>query len=144
MNDMIRTPVHLWIVGVVSALWNSFGALDFVMSQTRNPAWMAQMNEAQRAYVENAPALMTISWGCGTLGALAGSLLLLARSRHAVTAFGVSLAGLAVNTAYQIAVPMPGAHMDGAAQIGFHLVIWAVAIALLLYALRMRRAGVLR
>ena len=113
------------------------------MTQIRNPAWLAQMSAEQRAWIEVAPAWTHASWALGVWGALLGSLLLLARSRHAVTAFAVSLAGLAVNTAYQLARPMPGAHMDSGGQIWLHVAIWTVAVALLLYALRMRTRGVL-
>lgn len=144
MDGETRRPAHLWVVGVLAAIWNGFGALDYTMTQTRNPAWMTQMNEAQRAWIETAPAWMDASWALGVWGGLIGSLLLLARSRHAVTAFIVSLAGLAVNTVAQMIRPMPGGHMDTSAQIGLHVAIWAIAIGLLLYALRMRKHGVLR
>lgn len=144
MDDIARAPAHLWIVGAVSAMWNAFGALDYTMTQTRNPAWMAQMTAAQRAWLDAAPAWADASWALGVWGALAGSLLLLARSRHAVSAFIVSLAGLAVNTAFQFTSPMPTGHMDAGAEMGLHVAIWAVAIGLLFYALRMQKRGVLR
>lgn len=144
MNGSVRTPVHLWVTGVVSALWNGFGTVDYTMTQMRNPTWMAQMTPDQIAWLDNASIVAHASWAFGVWGALAGSLLLLARSRHAVTAFIVSLAGLAVNTIYQLTEPMPSGHMDSTAALAFHAVIWAVAIALLVYAWRMRRRGVLR
>jgi hypothetical protein len=129
---------------VVSALWNAMGVTDYVMTQTRNQAWMAQMTPDQVAWIDNAPIVAHASWAFGVWGALAGSLLLLARSRHAVTAFALSLAGLAVNTGYQLTAPMPSGHMDSAAMLAFHAAIWAIAIGLLLYAWWMRRRGVLR
>lgn len=144
MAESVRTPVHLWIVGLLSAAWNAFGALDYTMTQTGNAAWLAQMTPDQIAWLESAPMIAHASWAFGVWGALAGSLLLLARSRHAVTAFVVSLAGLAVNTIYQLTAPMPSGHMDSSAMLAFHALIWAVAIALLTYALWMRRRGVLR
>ena len=144
MEARPATPVHLWIVGIVSALWNAMGVTDYLMTQTRNRAWMAQMTPDQIAWFDRASIVAHASWAFGVWGALAGSLLLLARSRHAVAAFAVSLAGLAVNTAYQLAEPMPSGHMDSAGMLAFHAAIWAVAIALLAYALRMRRRGVLR
>ncbi|HEX8256592.1 MAG TPA: hypothetical protein VF589_03095 [Allosphingosinicella sp.] len=144
MNGSVKTPVHLWIVGALAAVWNGFGALDYTMSQTRNPGWMAQMTEGQRAWLEAAPAWADAAWAFGVWGGLAGSLLLLARSRHAVTAFILSIAGLAVNTLFQFASPMPSGHMDGGAAIALHVAIWAAATALLLYALRMRARGALR
>ena len=144
MDGSARTPVHLWVAGVVSTLWNAMGVTDYVMTQTRNAAWMAQMSPDQIAWFDRAPFIAHASWAFGVWGALAGSLLLLARSRHAVIAFILSLAGLAVNTGYQLTAPMPSGHMDSAGMLAFHAAIWAVAIALLVYALRMRRRGVLR
>jgi len=144
MNGTEKAPAHLWIVGAVAALWNGFGALDYTMTQIRNPAWLAQMTEAQRAWIETAPGWTHATWALGVWGGLIGSLLLLARSRYAVSAFIVSLAGLAVNTAYQLMAPMPSGHIDSGAAIGLHVAIWAIAIGLLAYAWRMRKLGVLR
>lgn len=143
MDGSVKTPAHLWIVGGVSALWNAFGALDYTMTQMRNPAWMAQLDEAQIAWLDAAPWWAEASWALGVWGALAGSLLLLARSRYAVTAFIVSLLGLAANTLYQLMAPMPSGHMDSSGAIALHVAIWAVAIALLVYAIKMRGRGVL-
>ena len=139
-----RTPMHLWIVGALATLWNAFGCFDYLMTQTRNEQYLAHFTDPQRVYFESFPIWVEVAWALGVWGGLAGSLLLLARSRHAVLAFGLSLAGLAVNTGYQLTAPMPSGHMDSTAQLAFHAAIWAVAIALLVYAMRMRRRGVLR
>lgn len=139
-----RAPAHLWVVGGVTALWNGFGAFNYWVTQTRNEAFLAQLSAEQRAFIENAPAWVDASWAFGVWGGLAGSLLLLARSRHAVIAFLLSLAGLAANTLFQLTLPTPSPHLDTAWQLALHVAIWAIAIALLLYALRMRRRGVLR
>jgi hypothetical protein len=144
MNGSVRTPAHLWVVGLLAAAWNSFGALDYTMTQMRNEAWMQQLTPEQVAWLDNAPAIAHASWAFGVWGALAGTLLLLAKSRHAVIAYAVSLAGLAVNTVYQLTAPMPSGHMDSTAMLAFHGLIWAVAIGLLAYALWMRKRGVLR
>lgn len=134
------TPAHLWIVGILSLLWNAFGATDFLMTNMRNQAWLAQLPPEVIQQIDAYPAWSVIAWGCGTLGALAGSLLLLLRSGLAVHAFALSLAGLAVTTLYQIAV---GIYGFSGAMLAMNLVIWAVAVALLVYALRMKRRGVI-
>lgn len=144
MASVMRTPLHLWIVGVVATLWNSFGCFDYIMTQTRNDAYLAQFTAGQRAYFESFPAWMEAAWALGVWGALAGSLLLLARSRHAVTAFAVSLAGLAASTFYQqVMTSLPPEFATPAVQ-GMTALIWVIAIALLYYAMAMRRRGVLR
>jgi hypothetical protein len=139
-----RTPVHLWIVAILATIWNAFGCFDYLMTQTRNADYLAHFTDPQRVYFESFPVWMEAMWAFGVWGGLAGSLLLLARSRHAVAAFGLSLAGLAASTLYQYVLTSPPAEMKSGAMMGMNLAIWAIAIGLLVYAMRMRRAGVLR
>jgi len=136
--------MHLWIVGALATLWNGFGAFDYLMTQTRNAQYLAHFTDPQRVYFDSFPLWMEAMWAFGVWGGLAGSLLLLARSRYAVAAFALSLAGLAASTVYQYGLSSPPADMMTGAMIAMNLLIWAVAIALLLYAVRMRRRGVLR
>ena len=139
-----RTPLHLWIVGGLSTLWNAIGCFDYLMTQTRNPDFLANFTPEQRAYFESFPPAMEAAWAFGVWGAIAGSVLLLARSRHAVIAFAVSLAGLAISTFYQYVLASPPPGMEGSWMAYMPVIIWAIAIALLVYAMRMRRRGVLR
>jgi hypothetical protein len=140
----VRAPLHLWIVGGLSALWNAFGCFDYLMTQTRNAAYLAQLTAEQRAYYDAMPAWVDGAWAFGVWGALAGSLLLVLRSRWAVTAFALSLAGLAAATLYSRLLSTAPPGMDAAAMLIMNLVIWAAAIGFLLYAMAMRRRGVLR
>lgn len=144
MEEALKRPAHLWIVGGLSALWNAFGAVDYTMTQTRNQAYLAQLTDAQRAYIDSFPAWSEAAWAFGVWGALIGSLLLLARSRYAVLAFGISLAGLSGTTLFQFMLSTPPAEMRGGAMLAMHGLIWVVAIALFVYARRMQRQGVLR
>jgi len=139
-----RTPMHLWIVGVVALLWNAFGAWNYSMTQMRNEAWLAGLSAAQRTYIETFPAWSEAAWALGVWGGLAGAALLLARSRYAVPAFWVSLAGLAGTAVYQFLMSSPPEEMVRGSGLILHLVIWAIAIFLLVYAMRMLRGGVLR
>ena len=144
METTSRTPMHLWIVGGMSALWNAFGAFDYVMTQTANDAYLAQFSAEQRVYFESFPAWADAAWACGVWGALLGSLLLLARSRYAVLAFGISLAGLAVSTIYQYGMATPPDGLMTGGMVALNLAIWAIAIALLIYAWKMHAKGMLR
>ena len=139
-----RTPVHLWIVAALATIWNAFGCFDYLMTQTRNEQYLAHFTDPQRAYFDSFPIWMEAVWALGVWGGLAGALLLLARSRFAVLAFAVSLAGLAVSTLYQYVLSTPPPDMMTGGMIAMNLAIWAVAIGLLVYAMRMRKAGVLR
>lgn len=137
-----RAPRSFWVVAVLSLLWNAFGCFDFTMTVTRNPAYLAAFPPDVIDWLDAAPTWTLLPWALGVWGALAGSLLLLLRSRRAVPAFAASLAGLAISQAWQLTSGMP-ASMLGPVNVAITAVIWIIAIALLWYALRMRRAGVL-
>ena len=139
-----RTALHLWIVGGLATLWNGLGAFDYLMTQTRNEAYLAKFTDPQRVHFESFPIWMETAWALGVWGGVAGSLLLLARSRHASTAFAVSLAGLAGSTVYQYVLTSPPEEMKSGAMIGMNIAFWVAAIGLLVYAREMRQRGVLR
>jgi hypothetical protein len=139
-----RTPLHLWIVGALATVWNGFGCFDYLMTQTHNAKYLAGFTDPQRVYFDSFPLWMEAAWAFGVWGGLAGSLLLLARSRHAITAFAVSLAGLAASTFYQYVLSSPPPEMASGPMVAMNLVIWAAAGGLLIYSLRMRRRRILR
>lgn len=141
-----RTPGHLWVVGAVSLLWNSFGCFDYVMTKLDPVAYMASvgMGEPEIAYVQAMPAWLSVFWALGVWGSLVGSILLLMRSRHAVAAFAISLVGLAVSQVYQFADSTMPAAMHSGAMIGMTALIWAMLLFFLWYSSRMKAAGVLR
>ena len=144
-----RTPAHLWIVGVLSLLWNCFGAYDYIMTRTRNMDYLSSMpgvdpNELL-AYVDSYPLHAQIGWGLGVWGALLGSILLLMRSRFAVHAFAVSMLGVVLSLVWSLAMgPPPPAGTDQGMAAAMPYVITIVAAALLFYAWRQRANGVLR
>jgi hypothetical protein len=137
------TPRHLWIVGALSLLWNAFGATDYVLTNTNNEAYLSQFTPEQLAYFTSFPAFATAAWAFGVWGALAGSILLLMRSRSAVHAFGVSLAGMAVSFGYQFGASDVMSVM-GDTIVAFTALIVAVGVALFVYARRQVAGGVLR
>lgn len=142
-TEPVGAPAHLWAIGVISLLWNSFGCYDYTMTMLRDPDTMAAMSPATVAYLDAMPSWLTSFWALGVWGSLAGSILLLARSRHAVSAFAVSLIGLAVSQGYQVLTDRP-AEMNGMAMAIFTLVIWGALGFFVLYSRRMAAAGVLK
>ncbi len=141
-----RTPAHLWIVGALSLLWNCIGGVDYTMTRLRNVDYLAMAGDPNviLAYIDAMPMYAQIGWGLGVWGALLGSILLLMRSRYAVHAFAVSLAGAVISLGAQyLGSPMPAEMAAGMAKY-MPLVIIALAAAQLWYALRERKAGVLR
>src|SRR5689334_22015742 len=134
-----RTPVHLWIVGILALLWNGFGCFDYFMTRTKGAEWINQMmpgvdGDQFMAYVNGFPLWASIGWGLGVWFALAGSILLLMRNRLAVPAFLISLIGAVIGIGYQLMNPVAIAEMHaGFNGIVPYLVI-LIALALFLYA----------
>lgn len=137
-------PWHLWAVGVLSLLWNGFGAYDFVMSMLQGEAyWRASgLSESMIAHYSAMPGWMMVAWIAGVWGALLGSILLLLRRKWAFHAFVVSLAGALVSVVYTYLLS------DGAAALGpmaiMPVVIAAIALFLAWYSSMMSGKGVLR
>ena len=89
MDRRASAPWHLWVVGVVTSLWNAIGAADFVFSNLRSPFWFEAMQypPAGIAYLDAFPFWARMAWGMGTIGAFLGSLLLLFRSGELLLQF---------------------------------------------------------
>src|SRR5687767_16039535 len=96
---MLKTPWHLWVVGVIAVLFNAIGVFDYVMSMTQGASYMASagMTPAQIAHYQEMPAWMMAVWAIGVWGALIASVLLLLRNKLAVPVFAVSLAAFLVS-----------------------------------------------
>lgn len=140
-------PWHLWAVGGLSLLWNGFGAYDFVMSVTQGEAyWRASgMNDAMIAYYNAMPVWMYAAWVVGVWGAVAGSILLLLRSRFAVHVFALSLIGAVLSLLYgQVIDKAPAPPAELAVMAWMPYVIALIAAFLAWYAWTMQKKGVLR
>ncbi|WP_225204512.1 hypothetical protein [Novosphingobium huizhouense] len=134
-------PWHLWAVAAIGLLWNAFGCYDYLMSKLEPESYFREMGLGPDmiAYMAAFPAWLTAFWALGVWGSLAGSVLLLARSRLAVAAFALSLLGLAVSQGSQMTWLAPPQQPPLAVVV----TIWAALAFFLAYAAAMRRAGVL-
>lgn len=143
-NDVVNlAPRHLWIVGFASLMWNGFGAWDHVMTSVREPGYVGQFPPEAMQVIDAFPIWVLAVWAIGVWAAVGGSLLLLWRSRLAVHAFALSLAGLAASQAYRAGLDLP-ASLTTPAMTAMSVLIWIVAVGLVVYAWRMVRAGALR
>jgi hypothetical protein len=137
-----KAPIHLWIVGVVSLLWNCMGAFDYSASQLKLEFYMKQFTPEQLEYFYGFPSWAVAFWAFGVWGALAGSVGLLLRKKWAVYAFAVSICGLFVTTIYNF-VLTDGAKAMGEGAMAFSVVIWVLALFLLWYSWSQSKKGVL-
>ena len=135
-DDTVQTakrPWHLWVVGVGSLLWNSVGALDFVMTQTRNPAYMKAFTPAQLEYYYSFPAWAVATWGIAVWGGVLGSLLLLFRKRQSMLLFLLSIIGMVLTDVYSFVLTNGLKVMGGAGALMFSSVIFVIGVLLLVY-----------
>jgi hypothetical protein len=137
-----KTPIHLWIVGVLALLWNAMGAFDYLATKLELSFYMSQFTQEQLDYFYGFPAWVTVGWAFGVWGALAGTIGLLMRRRWAVWAYAVSLAGMALSSVYTYFLSN-GVKLMGEGAVFFSLVIWVIAIFLLVYSHLMAKKGVL-
>lgn len=138
-----KAPWHLWTVGVVSLLWNAVGAMDYVMTQTRNEAYMNAFTPEQLEFFYGLPGWTVAAWAIAVWGGVLGSILLLVRMRHAVGVFAVSLLAMIV-TSFQNFVLSNGLEvMNDHFSLGISALIFLVSIALVVYARAMYQRGVL-
>jgi hypothetical protein len=139
-----RAPTHLWIVGILAALWNGYACYEYLMTTMKNQAFMAKVPADQVAYMDSLPGWLTAFWAIGVWGGLLGAILLLMRSRYSVWAFALSLIGAIVGLGYQMFMTARPASMTGGAMAIIPWVIILVCLALFLYARAMEKKGVLR
>jgi hypothetical protein len=137
-----KTPVHLWIVGVLALLWNTMGAFDYLASRLELEFYMSQFTPEQLAYFTSFPAWMVSFWALAVWSAFAGSIGLLLRKKWAFWAFAVGCASMLVTTIYNYGMTN-GAEIMGATGTIFTVVIWVIELFLLWYSWSMAKRGVL-
>lgn len=141
----VRIPTHLRVVGILSLLWNAFGAYDYIMTQTGGLEYFESMGFDAEAYAwyQAHPAWATAGFAVGVWLSLAGAVLLLMRSRHAALAFLLSFVGAVVSFCYQFISERP-ASLDGPAAILMPIAILLIILLQWYYARRQTKAGVLK
>jgi len=138
-----RAPWHLWVAGVISLLWNSVGAMDFVMTQTRNETYMRSFTPAQLEFYYGFPLWVVAAWGIAVWGAVLGSLALLLRKRLAVHLFLASLICMVLTDIHSFVLSDGLKIMGGVGTLIFSAVIFVIGVLLLAYARSMGKRGVL-
>jgi hypothetical protein len=132
----IRPSWPFWTIAILGFLWNCIGAYFYIHARLDPDAVMGSASVEMRDYVAHMPLWADIGYGLGIWGSFAGSVLMLLRSRHAVTAFWVSLIGAAVS--------FTGQAVAGVLRPGEPIVILAVIAFLLWYFHRAAARGLLR
>jgi len=137
-----RAPWHLWVIGILTLLWNAVGAMDYVMTQTRNEKYMSGFTSEQLDYFYGFPAWVVAAWALAVWGGVLGSLLLLLRKRLAVPALLVSFLAMVVTTIHNFVLTNGMEIMGGGAgMLAFNAAIFLVALGLVVYSRALRAKG---
>ncbi len=137
-----RTPRHLWVVGIVALLWNAVGAMDYLMTQTRNESYMSQFTPEQLSFFYGFPTWVVAFWAIAVWAGVLGAILLLMRKRLAVPVFVASFLAMVV-TSFHNYVLSNGAEVTGLLGLGFSALIFLIAAGLIVYARAMNSKGAL-
>ena len=144
-DTRVKTPWHLWLVGVIAVLFNAIGAFDYVMNIVQGANYLASagMTPEQVAHYAQMPIWMRIVWAIGVWGAMLGSVLILLRNRMAFPAFAVSLVAFLVSLLYTY-VLTKGGEILGSQMAMTNAIITALLLVFLWYSWAMAKRGVLR
>ncbi len=141
----LKTPWHLWLVGLLATAFNAIGVVDFVLYRIQGAAYQTSMGMTaeQVAHYQQLPGWVHLVWTTGVFSALAASLLLLLRKRLAAPVFALSLAAFLLSLFYTYVLAGAGAVM------GLQMAATSAVIAVLLllfvwYARAMAQRGLLR
>lgn len=146
MTDMtVKTPWHLWLVGVLAVLFNAIGPYDYVRTMLEGATYLASvgMTPAQIAYYETLPVWVHAVWAIGVWAAIAAAILLLLRRKLAMPVFALSLGAFALNMLHTYGLS-EGGRIMGQQMAVTNVIIAAVLLFLIWYAWMMGKKGVLR
>jgi len=140
-----KVPISFWIVAGISLLWNLFGGVDYIMTRTRNIEYLKNAGDPAvlLSWIDSFPIWAQVLWPVGVWGSVLGSVLLLLRSRHAATAFLVSLLGAIGSFSYQFMSDTPAA-LDTTANKVMPIVILVVIVAFWWFSKRAIAKAILR
>lgn len=141
-EHLVKTPFHLWLIGILAVLWNAIGAFDYTATQMQMDFYMSQFSEEQLAYFYGFPAWVDAAWAIAVWSSLLGSLMLLLRKALAAWLFGLAILGMIGTSVYNL-VLTNGLEVMGDGSMTFTVVIWVIALLLYFYAVAMVKRRVL-
>jgi hypothetical protein len=142
MSSAPKAPKHLLIIAIVTLLWNLVGAYDYVMTVSKNEAYLAQFTSEQLEYFTSFPMWVGFTWPIAIWGGVVGCILLLLKKHLAVPVFLVSLVSMVLTAIYNFGLS-DGMEVMGTGGLMFTIVIFLVALGLLLYSRAMHKQGYL-
>jgi len=136
----IRTPWHLWVVAILTLLWNGSGAYTIVMAQAGR---LTDIDAVEASYYAAQPGWFVITTDIALFVPIAAAVALLLRSRIAVWLFALLLVVFVVNNAYDLAAGTSLVRVDRGWLITTVLIA-VVSVLQFVYAWAMKRRAVLQ
>jgi hypothetical protein len=135
-----KAPWHLWVVAVLTLLWNASGAYTILMARAGR---ITGLSADEAAYYAAQPFWFVVATDIALFSPIAGAVALLLRHRSAVWLFGISLAAVLVTDIYDLSAGTSRALANNAAMVVTGLIA-LIALLQLLYARAMKKREVLR
>lgn len=143
-QNKTSTPWHLWVVGIVGFLWSAMGAMDYVMTQTRNEQYMSAFTPEQLEFFYGLPVWTVASWAIAVWGGVAGAIFLLLKKSLAVPVFLASFLAMVITAIHNFVLSNGLEVIGDTFSLVFSAIIFLAALLLWLYARAMQRRGVLK
>jgi len=136
----VKSPWHMWVVGIMTLLWNGSGALTFLMAHL---GMLSNLSSEEAAYYAAQPLWYVILVNIATWGAFFAGIALLLKSRLAFTLFGFSFAVILLTDLIEL---VGGNSRALVSEGGMNLALMVLVIAFmqLLYTWRWKKMGVLK
>lgn len=134
-----RVPLHFWAVGMLSLLWNVWGAYIALSAQSGH---LPNLRAEDQAYFDAQPLWLVIGVDAALLAGIAGAVALLLQHRAAVWLYVAMFAVITLANIYELAIgisPM----LDGSTSLAGSLALLAVMGLQAAYAAKMRQRGLL-
>ena len=131
---------HLWVVAILTLVWNGSGAVTIAMAQMGR---RLDMDPHEIAYYAQQPRWFVLTTDLATLLPIAAGVALLLGSRFAVWLFALSLALIVANNAYDVATGTSLTLVDRGWR-GVTFVIALIALAQFGYGWMMKKRGLLQ
>jgi hypothetical protein len=135
-----KRPWHLWVVAILTFLWNGLGAYTIMMAQAGR---LSDVDAEETAYYAAQPIWFVIATDMALVLPLAAAVALLFGSQKAVWLFALSVIAIVVNNTYDVAARTSLALADRGWFI-LTTIIVTIAVLQLAYAWAMRKRGVLQ
>ncbi len=125
-------------------LWNGMGAMDYVMTVSRNPEYLAQFTPERLAFLDAFPTWAKGSWALAVWLYVIGSIFILMRLRPAVWLLSAGFFFMIVTTIHNLFLAeVPAQETMSGFEIAFTIVLFLLAILQIVYARYLARNEVL-